>query len=187
MHKFNPENVNRLESQERLAMQHPSLIWKLAPHTMSTLADIGTGSGLYAKYFAEKNKNLQIYALDIEPDMLSYIKAHTKPDVLSRFTLIKMPETSIPLEDNTIDAVLMINVLHEFQSVPDMLKEVKRILNPGGTVIISDWHKKDTKMGPPVEHRISLQEAISCLSQCRFLHITEHTIYEKHYVITASL
>ncbi|WP_291300437.1 class I SAM-dependent methyltransferase [Desulfosporosinus sp. BICA1-9] len=49
----------------------------------------------------------------------------------------------------------MITVLHEIENKELMLDEIKRILKPKGKLMIIEFHKRKTPMGPPVDHRIS--------------------------------
>ncbi len=43
----------------------------------------------------------------------------------------------IPLADGSVDAVLLAEVLHDITEPSDMLREVRRILKPGGTLIMT--------------------------------------------------
>jgi ubiquinone/menaquinone biosynthesis C-methylase UbiE len=45
--------------------------------------------------------------------------------------------TSIPLENNSIDAVLSTEVMHDISEPREMLREVNRILKPGGHIILT--------------------------------------------------
>lgn len=45
--------------------------------------------------------------------------------------------TQIPLDANSVDAVLSTEVMHDMAEPDDMLAEVKRILRPGGNVILT--------------------------------------------------
>lgn len=45
--------------------------------------------------------------------------------------------TKIPLEDNSVDFVLSTEVMHDMAEPDDMLAEIKRILKPGGSVMLT--------------------------------------------------
>jgi SAM-dependent methyltransferase len=45
--------------------------------------------------------------------------------------------TSVPLDDNSVDAVLSTEVMHDISEPREMLKEVNRILKPGGQIILT--------------------------------------------------
>lgn len=50
---------------------------------------------------------------------------------------------------------VIVTVLHEIEDKETMLKEIKRILVPEGKLMIIEFHKRKTPMGPSVGHRIS--------------------------------
>ena len=45
--------------------------------------------------------------------------------------------TQIPLENNSVDAVLSTEVMHDMAEPDEMLAEINRILHPGGSVILT--------------------------------------------------
>lgn len=46
-------------------------------------------------------------------------------------------------------------VFHEVENIESMLDEIKRILKQSGKLMIIEFHKRETPMGPPFDHRIS--------------------------------
>ena len=69
------------------------------------------------------------------------------------------------------DVVLMVNVLHGFVvngEADAVLKEVSRILNPGGRVAVVEF-KKGAIFGPPKDHRISPEQVKGLFKGFRML------------------
>ena len=54
-----------------------------------------------------------------------------------RLKIGKMQETHIPLKDNSIDLIVMINLNHELLSPKELLKDAYRVLKEEGN--IADW------------------------------------------------
>jgi ubiquinone/menaquinone biosynthesis C-methylase UbiE len=52
-----------------------------------------------------------------------------------------------------------------------MLLEIKRILKEKGKLLVIEFHKRQTPMGPPEDHRISQEESekISCENGFRII------------------
>ncbi|MCE5329544.1 hypothetical protein LLG07_04330 [bacterium] len=46
--------------------------------------------------------------------------------------------------------------MHEAKNLDLFLKEMTRILKPGGRIAIIDWNKADSEFGPPKNHKNSL-------------------------------
>ena len=52
---------------------------------------------------------------------------------------------------------------------PRPIQDIKRILKVNGKIVIIEWEKKQTEMGPPIEHRIAEDEVISLLNSWEFV------------------
>ena len=48
--------------------------------------------------------------------------------------------TSLPLRDGSIDAVLIVDALHHMPPVARVFSEVRRVLRPGGVVVVIDFN-----------------------------------------------
>jgi ubiquinone/menaquinone biosynthesis C-methylase UbiE len=80
--------------------------------------------------------------------------------------LIKKVESkTLPLPDKICDMVCLITVLHEIKEKELMINEIKRILKRDGRLLVVDFHKKETPMGPPVNCRISIEGLCSLLKR----------------------
>jgi len=55
-------------------------------------------------------------------------------------------------------------VVHEPADHAAFVREIVRLLRPGGRFLVVDWHKKPTEKGPPLEHRLAQQEVETVLS-----------------------
>lgn len=73
----------------------------------------------------------------------------------------------IPLEDRNIDIALMATVLHDLIEVNaerGTLKEVRRVLKPGGKLVIIEFKKVEGPPGPPVAIRLTPEETEKIVS-----------------------
>jgi len=99
-----------------------------------SLLDLGSGLGEGAVYFAKQGAN--VTAVDLSGEMLEVVKrlaAHHKVSV----TTHKSPADNISIPDNTFDVVYAGNLLHHVD-IATTLKEVHRILKPGGMAVFTD-------------------------------------------------
>jgi ubiquinone/menaquinone biosynthesis C-methylase UbiE len=83
----------------------------------------------------------KVYAVDIHPLAITEIrkKADTK-GIKNLYTIHTNCETKLP--DESIDVVLLFYVLHDFKKPDLIIKEIGRILKPGGFLAVID-HKFD--------------------------------------------
>lgn len=228
MHKFNPANHKRLDSEERRKIMPPELlideIEKSAGEYFKksasvVFADLGCGSGFYSIPLAKRAKNykgkkLMLFALDINEEMLGIFNGNLKRSgeaaetggsegavnkAGSRYEgnkdesgscvikCVKCEEFFIPLEDNSVDILLMANVFHEIEDKTSYLEEIKRVLKGGGAFFLLDWKKEDVNpvMGPPASERISAKEALSALNASGFNDIKELPLYTPSFCIVS--
>jgi len=59
--------------------------------------------------------------------------------VLPNLRFIQGSAENIPLADNTVDVVLNVESCHAYGSVDKFLSEVKRVLKPGGYLLLVDF------------------------------------------------
>ncbi|MDA8441446.1 MAG: class I SAM-dependent methyltransferase [Peptococcaceae bacterium] len=155
--KFDPSNRQKLNSEKRRAVLPPDQVIKdinVAPQ--STWADIGCGTGYFSIPLAEKVN--QVYALDIRSEMLDELRANIAQLSLRNVAVLQSQESSFPLPNGAADGALVAFVLHEVDEPQLFILEVARILKPGGKAIIIEWVKNVSTMGPPLEHRLAIDQ-----------------------------
>ena len=120
-------------------------------------ADFGCGSGGWALPLAKKLEEGTIYALDILEEPLSALKARAKLEKILNIEIVRADvEKRTPLSSNSVDLVLMTDLLFECEDKKMVLEEGKRVLKPGGKILIVDW-KLNAPLGPE-EGRVSPQD-----------------------------
>ncbi len=150
------------------------------------VADIGCGIGYFTIPAAEISGNAsKIYALDISVEMLEEAEKRALAAGLNSIRFIKVDEYDLKLEPQSVDFALLCNVLHEIDDKKQYIGEIHRIVKSGGKLAIIDWEKIDGESGPPIDHRISYEEATGLLSENGFKDIMKMSIGTDYYGITA--
>ncbi len=120
-------------------------------------ADFGCGSGGWALPLAKKLEEGIIYTIDILEEPLSALKARAKLEKILNIEIIRADvEKRTPLSSNSVDLVLMTDLLFECEDKKIVLEEGRRVLKPGGKILVVDW-KLDATIGPE-EGRVSTEE-----------------------------
>jgi ubiquinone/menaquinone biosynthesis C-methylase UbiE len=91
----------------------------------------GTGTKLIKKYFRPKH----LYAIDIDPKQ---IELATKKIRDKSITFEIADVVKLPYKSESLDLVLDFSVLYHIPNWKEALKEIKRVLKPGGQFILED-------------------------------------------------
>ncbi len=154
-HRFDPAKLPKLNDPARFIDLIPETIWEaFGVADPETVVELGAGTGIFAIEFAEKMTDAKIYAVDGEPVMLEWMHSHLPSTLAGVVIPVDADVTDVSLSSGSADLVYSINVHHELEDAPAMLREAMRLLRPGGVLGIVDWRLEDTKPGPPMAHRI---------------------------------
>ena len=103
-----------------------------------SILEIGFGNGkFFDKIFSTAN-NLKISGLDFSTEMVKAATSNNPSTSNSgKLTLRLCSSDKIPFPDNSFDKVFCINVIYFWEQPADHLKEIYRVIKPGGTFYTS--------------------------------------------------
>ena len=111
------------------------------------VADIGAGSGRIAAMISPKvGPKGKVFAVDIQDEMLSLVRAKAKQRGLTNIEPVLSTEKSPKLKPNSIDLAFMVDVYHEFNYPYEMTLELSKALKPGGRLVWVEYRKEDPKV-----------------------------------------
>jgi len=102
--------------------------------------EVGSGRGGGAKYIAGKLNPASYIGMDLAHSAVALAK---KLHQLPNLKFIQGSAESIPLPDNSVDVVLNVESCHAYGSVTQFLSEVKRVLKPGGYLLLVDFRSEN--------------------------------------------
>lgn len=109
-----------------------NLILHYAPRKkVKAILDLGCGTGRFSVLLS-KAYQVPVFGVDPGPGMLAAAKKIKDPKI--RF--IKGSAEEIPLRDGSVDLVFMSMMFHLVRDRRRMFKEIKRVLRPGGYVLL---------------------------------------------------
>jgi len=97
--------------------------------------EAGCGNGLVTKYLAEKY-GASVTGIDIDPQQIAL--ARKEAEDMQNIRYLEADTTSLPFGNRKFDIVLSFGVLHHIENWLDALKEIKRVLKPGGYFLYAD-------------------------------------------------
>ena len=121
-------------------------ILRIAPG--KTVADIGAGSGWFSVRAAGRVTGTGlVYAVDINPDAISYIQKRVQHDGIGNVKPILSEPDDPRLPPKSINAALLLKTYHEVAAPIALLKNLRRSLRPGARVGIIDRNGKAENHG----------------------------------------
>ncbi len=135
-----PERLERLQPEQtvRLVME------RVQP---KNAADVGAGTGLFAGWLLRQG--IPVSACDVNPAM-----AEAARERLPEINMSVAPAEALPWADASIDLLFYSMVLHEVDDLGAALREARRVARRA--VAVLEWEHKEEEIGPPLDHRLSL-------------------------------
>jgi ubiquinone/menaquinone biosynthesis C-methylase UbiE len=135
----------------------------------TTFLDVACGWGAYSLAAADiVGKDGQIYAVDLWEEGISSLRKEADAKGIQNLqAFVSDVAQSIPVENDCVDVCLMATVLHDFvadEVEQQVMKEILRVMKPGGTLAIVEFYKKEGPPGPPEGVRLSPEAVVKILS-----------------------
>lgn len=107
-----------------------------------TVADIGAGTGLFTRLFAERvGASGTVYAVDISKVFVDEILRLSKEQGLRNVKGVVDSSTDVGLPPQSIDTAFICDTYHHFEDPLETMQSIRRALKPGGQVIVIDFRK----------------------------------------------
>ena len=174
---------NKFEKQERILELNPEgTLKKIGLGENDVVFDIGAGSGVFTIPAAKITNNF-VYALEINDEFIEIIKEKANSEKLLNIKTMKVSDNHYDIGANLVDVAILVTVFHEIKNRESLLCELKRIIKSTGKIAIIEFRKKQTPMGPPVEHRIGKDEITTIFSGYGFNVSDEFDLGDNLYCI----
>jgi len=105
------------------------------------VADVGTGTGQILLPLARRAR--EVVGMDRSERMLAVCRQRVEAAGLSNVTLRRGEAEALPLPDTACDAVFSSMLMHYLADPGTGLREMARILRPGGRLVVSDLIRHD--------------------------------------------
>jgi len=128
--------------------------------------DLGGGKGGYLQFLP---KNLEVFSTDVSGTGAGQVDFN-KP---------------LPFQDHSFDHVFLFNALYIAENPTALMQEIKRVLRPGGSLLVASPYLQN-EMREPHDYRRFTSEGLQKLFQEAGLHATL-TSYGERFSVAANL
>jgi ubiquinone/menaquinone biosynthesis C-methylase UbiE len=158
-HVMSASGAEWLERNERQREENTTLaIETMALKEGWTVADIGAGTGYYTFKIAEKIPTGKVFAVEIQDEMIQYLKGNAKKSGINNVTVVKGNNQSANLPTNSIDLVLMVDVYHELEYPHEMLQSINNALKSNGKLLLLEYKAEDPEVPIKPLHKMSVKQ-----------------------------
>jgi ubiquinone/menaquinone biosynthesis C-methylase UbiE len=135
------EWVTRFEGESRETFQkRKEIVAACRPKPGMSVADVGAGTGLFTRLFAEAvGKDGIVYAVDIAPKFLEHIGESAKKLRVANVKTVLGTDFSVELPENSADIVFVCDTYHHFEYPARMMTSIHKSLKPDGRLIVIDF------------------------------------------------
>lgn len=190
------------DSPRRLALVPPAkVVETLKPRAGQRFLDVGCGSGTFFFPVFEAMAGQGVFlAAEWEEDrlrrFLTRLEAYAEHPGYTRIEVVRTKPDRLPLPDHCADLVLMAQTYHQVADRPAYLRELRRLLSPGGTLCLLDWRppaedasvaSENPPLGPAFSVRIPEQQACRDLADVGFPWVVAHGGFAQNWCLTARI
>lgn len=153
-----------MENTKNKFIDPEKIISQLDIRQGNKVADFGCGTGYFSFPLARKvGERGIVYSLDVLPQIIEAIESEAKVEniknvITKRVNLEK--EGGSKLDSESLDWVILKDVLYQNQKKDVMFKEAKRTLKKGGKILVVEWNKESAMIGPAEDLRIGKDEIL---------------------------
>lgn len=185
LHRDSRAYIGMLDDPKRDAYQKPhEVLTALAIEPGEVIADIGAGSGYFTFRLAHRvGDKGRVYAVDISPDMIRHLNRRIRELKAMNVTAILADADDPLLADASIDRFFFSDSWHHIENQSKYLSLIKKMLKPGGEIIMIDFHKKELPVGPPMQMKIAREDLIRQMESNGFRLTKEHTFLPYQYFL----
>jgi ubiquinone/menaquinone biosynthesis C-methylase UbiE len=166
------------------------ILKKLTIPSGSIIADFGCGSGYFSLPLAQRvGEDGKVYCLDVLSQALETVSSKAKIMGIktletSRVNLEKLNGSK--LQDVSVDWVIMKDMLFQNKNKEIILSEAKRVLKPGGKLLIVEWNNHSSSVGPDGKLRVSKEDMVKLIDSQGFKMEQEIEAGDFHYSMVVS-
>lgn len=150
------------------------------------VGDLGAGTGFYSIAAARMVPKGKVYAVEVQKNFVTMLRNKVKEEQIGNLEVLwgnieKIGGTTIG--DRILDAAIASNVIFQIEDKEKFIEEIKRILKPGGMLLVIDWSSAPSAIGSGLKNIIPKNKMREMFEKNGFIFIRDIDALTHHYGI----
>lgn len=182
---FNPMYLFYLEWGLRDKWQKPDeVITALELPPSAVVADIGAGGGYFTeKFSAAVGPSGRVYATDVQEVMIKRLGKRVGRRGLGNVSVVRGGFHDTMLPESCCDLAFFSSVYKEIDARISYMRNVRRILKPGGRVAILEYRRDVDAPGPEPGSRLAQEQVIDEMQSAGFVLLKSLDFLPREYFL----
>lgn len=160
---------------------------EMEPNLNGTSLEIGFGNGLFFPRYFEQAKSSKVSGIEMSEKMVGSAKKRNKKESRAGILDLRIGSSnSIPYANSSFDTVVCVNVIYFWDYPEEHLKEIFRVLKPGGIFYVGMRPEDSLKNIPFAKHGFILyneQEWRDRVQENNLIHLKTTTFLDSPLII----
>jgi ubiquinone/menaquinone biosynthesis C-methylase UbiE len=177
--------IRRQLAPGRARWQKPAAVLRrLRVGRGQVIAEIGSGPGFWTLRLARAaGPRGRVFAVDPEPVMLDALRRRLERAGVRNVTQVLGRADDPGLPPGSCDLILAVNTYHHFADGPAFLRRLATLLRPRGRLVNIDFARRETPVGPPVDHRVAREDFLAAARRAGLRLVAEHRFLPHQYFL----
>lgn len=179
------DEVDWIERPGRETAELPDRVVRaLELQPADVVADIGAGTGYFSFRLAPRVPLGKVFAVDIDPDMLSIIRERRAENGMRNVVTVRGTATDPNLPPDEVDVALIVYTYPQFSHPREMMTRLLEALRPGGRVVLVEYRGEDGTLPIDQVYRLTEQQARKELEAIGFRwRETRDVLPQQHFMV----
>ena len=148
------------------------------------VADVGAGTGYFSRYLSTAvGAAGTVLSVDTEPALVGHLRERAEKEKTDNVVPILASADNPRLPRGAVDLVLLVDTFHHLDQRVAYFGRLRRTLAPGGRVAVVDWQKRETPVGPELEHRLAREQVVDEMRAAGYALVDEPDVLPYQYCL----
>ena len=177
--------VSVFDDPARDAYQKPAeVVRALRIRPGMRVADIGAGTGYFSGHLsAAVGPTGAVFAADTEPELVRHLRERAETERTVNVVPILASPDNPRLPRGAVDLVLLVDTFHHIDHRVAYFGRLRATLAPSGRVAVVDWQKRETPVGPELEHRLAREQVVEEMRAAGYALVAEPDVLPYQYCL----